>query len=36
MKYLLNDQGIDWFKKELEEKYFPHEIKQLKKEPTQK
>ena len=36
MKYLLNDQGIEWFKKELCAKYFHHPIKQLRKEPKAK
>ncbi len=31
MKYLINDQGIDWFKSELR-KYFIHNIEKLKKE----
>ncbi len=33
MKYLIHDQGIDWFKKKLKSKYFTHKIYNLKKEP---
>ncbi len=33
MKYVLNDMGVEWFKKELKGKYFTHEIQPLRKEP---
>ena len=36
MKYLLNDQGISWFKQELKSKYFLHPIKALRPEPKSK
>ncbi len=36
MKYLLNDQGISWFKQELKRKYFLHPIKALRPEPKSK
>jgi len=36
MKYLLNDMGIEWFKKELTTKYFAKPIKQIHKEPITK
>ncbi len=32
MKYLLNDQGIEWFKHKLKDYYFPYPIKELKAE----
>ena len=36
MKYLLNDMGLDWFKIELQSKYFQKDITQKKKEPKSK
>jgi len=36
MKYLINDQGISWFKNELKSKYFPYPIKGLRPEPKSK
>ena len=36
MKYLLNDKGINWFKKILKSNYFKNEIKPLRKEPKKK
>ncbi len=34
MKYLIHDMGIDWFRNELQAKYFQREIKQLSPEPS--
>ena len=36
MKYLLNDRGIDWFKKIISTKYFKKDLKPLRKEPENK
>ncbi len=36
MKYLIHDQGLAWFKRELEKKYFKKIIKPLQKEPSNK
>ncbi len=36
MKYLINDQGIDWFKSTLKEKYFNKPIQKLRHEPRRK
>ncbi len=36
MKYLLHDQGMAWFKKELLTKYFLGQLEELKNEPTNK
>ena len=36
MKYVLNDMGILWFKKELKQKYFKKDIKPLLPEPIAK
>ena len=36
MKYLIHDQGIAWFKRELKATYFPHPIKGLRLEPKTK
>tara|TARA_Y100001968_G_scaffold297513_1_gene306640 strand:- start:35109 stop:36890 length:1782 start_codon:yes stop_codon:yes gene_type:complete len=33
MKYVINDMGIEWFKRELKTKYFYKPIKELKAEP---
>jgi sulfite reductase (ferredoxin) len=33
MKYLIHDQGIAWFKRELKARYFAHPIKGLRLEP---
>ena len=35
MKYLIQDQGIAWFKQELQ-RYFPHPIRALRQEPKRK
>jgi sulfite reductase (ferredoxin) len=35
MKYLIQDQGVAWFRQELE-RYFPHPILQLRQEPKSK
>lgn len=34
MKYLINDNGIEWFKKELTSKYFSRIIKEMKPESS--
>ncbi len=36
MKYVLNDMGINWFKKELKSNYFTETIHQLRAEPEAK
>ncbi|MFM2158769.1 MAG: sulfite reductase, ferredoxin dependent [Cyanobacteriota bacterium] len=36
MKYLIHDQGVDWFRQELKERYFPHPIKAMRPEPKTK
>ena len=36
MKYLLNDRGIEWFKKIISKKYFKKDLKPLRKEPENK
>ncbi len=36
MKYLLQDQGINWFKTVLKEKYFTKELLSLQPEPSKK
>ncbi len=34
MKYLLQEQGINWFKNELQKNYFKYKISPMRKEPT--
>jgi sulfite reductase (ferredoxin) len=36
MKYLIHDRGVDWFRRELLERYFPHPIRGLRQEPKAK
>ena len=36
MKYLIQDQGIAWFRQELKARYFPHPIKGMRLEPKAK
>ncbi len=33
MKYLLQDRGVDWFREELETRYFKQPIRKLREEP---
>jgi sulfite reductase (ferredoxin) len=36
MKYLIHDRGVDWFRQELQERYFAHPIKAMRLEPKTK
>jgi sulfite reductase (ferredoxin) len=36
MKYLIHDRGVDWFRQELQERYFAHPIKGMRLEPKTK
>ena len=36
MKYLINDQGLEWFKQKLCSNYFQHPIQTIRKEPKTK
>jgi sulfite reductase (ferredoxin) len=36
MKYLIHDRGVDWFRQELQSRYFAHPIKALRQEPKAK
>ncbi|MCP9808857.1 NADPH-dependent assimilatory sulfite reductase hemoprotein subunit, partial [Cyanobium sp. HWJ4-Hawea] len=36
MKYLIHDRGVNWFRAELQEKYFKHPIKGMRVEPKAK
>ncbi|WP_225867497.1 sulfite reductase, ferredoxin dependent [Cyanobium sp. NIES-981] len=33
MKYLIHDRGVDWFRQELQENFFPHPIQGMRPEP---
>lgn len=33
MKYLIHDRGVDWFRQELQQRYFAHPIKAMRQEP---
>ncbi len=36
MKYLIHDRGVDWFRQELQARYFAHPIKAMRLEPKTK
>ncbi len=36
MKYLIHDRGVDWFRQELQNRYFAHPIRALRHEPKPK
>jgi sulfite reductase (ferredoxin) len=36
MKYLIHDRGVDWFRQELQDRYFAHPIKAMRLEPKNK